>query len=352
MQRVLLAITLALMSMSSSAGLEAQTEIFARGATLRIGGRLHTQYFSSFVDEKQSDFFVRRARLIVEGTFTDFITGRFQTDFAFGRARLLDAYIRMNFSDGFQLSFGHLKRAFDIFELASSTDLSLIERTGVVVGYNQCTGVGRLCSYSRLTEGLLLSGRDTGIRVGGSFGRVSYEATITNGTPLAAPDVNNAKSFAGRVSFLATDNVQVSGNATYKDYLDPDDETAYAFAWGGDVQVGTWRDGLLLQVALVAGDNWRSLDAQYVAGKFVTGQVAASYYFPIDNDRIIAIEPIGRISVADPDGTVDADGGTLLTPGVMFYFLGKNKFGFNYDYYRPRTGDSVSSFRFATFLYF
>ena len=71
-------------------------------------------------------------------------------------------------------------------------------------------------------------------------------------------------------------------------------------------------------------------------------------------------EPYARVDsneasamlAADPDGTVDSDGGTLLTPGMMFYFLGKNKFGFNYDYYRPRTGGSVSSFRFATFLYF
>ena len=123
-------------------------------------------------------------------------------------------------------------------------------------------------------------------------------------------------------------------------------------AGGGEGQGGTGPDALLPQLALVAGDNWRSLDAQYFAGKFVTGQAVASYYFPIDNDRIIAIEPIGRISVADPNGTVDADGGTLLTPGMMFYFLGKNKFGFNYDYYRPRAGGSVSSFRFATFLYF
>ena len=80
---------------------------------------------------------------------------------------------------------------------------------------------------------------------------------------------------------------------------------ALAFGWGGDVQVGTWRRGLLLQAGLIGGENWQSLDAMYVPGRFVTGQVAASYYFPVQGDRIIGVEPIGRLSIADPAGTVD-----------------------------------------------
>jgi hypothetical protein len=309
------------------------------------------------VDGSHSDFFLRRARLIVDADFTDFVTARIQTDFASSRATLLDAYVRLNFSDGFRLSFGQFKRAFDLFELSSSTDLSLVERTGTVVGYDTCTGVGRLCSYSRMTERLLYSNRDTGIKFDGSFGRFGYLATITNGTLPAVTDVNDAKSYAGRVTYMATDNIQVGANATAKDYLDPDDETAFAYAWGADVQVGTWRDGWLLQGSFVAGDNWESLDAvttpgEYIANNFVTSQISASYYFPLSNERIVGIEPIGRISATDPAKTIDQDGGLLLTPGMMFYFLGKNKVGFNYDYYDPAMGDAVSTFRIATFLYF
>ena len=121
---------------------------------------------------------------------------------------------------------------------------------------------------------------------------------------------------------------------------------------GGDVQVGTWRDGLLVQGSVVSGDNWMSLDGADNPGGFVTSQVAVSFYFPIDNDRIAGVEPIGRISVADPDDGIDDNGGLLITPGFMIYFMGKNKIGFNYDYYSPATGDSVSGFRFGTFLYF
>jgi Phosphate-selective porin O and P len=352
MRRYVLAMALAVLTAHSPLGLEAQTEISARGATLRIGGRLHGQYWSSFVDNAGSAFFIRRARLNVDMTFTDFVTGKVLTDFTGGRATLLDAYVRLNFDERFRITFGQFKRAFDLFELSSSTDLSLVERTGAVVGYDDCSGVGRLCSYSRLSERLLLSGRDAGIKFDGSFGRLSYQATITNGTPPTIPDVNGSRSFAGRVSFSATGDVRVSANATLKDYLDPDDETAYAFAWGGDVQVGTWRDGFLLQAGVIGGENWESLDPAYVAGNFLTGQVVASYYLPLEGERIIGIEPIGRISVADPDDTIDRDAGTLLTPGVMFYFLGKSKFGINYDYYVPRGGGAVSTLRLATFLYF
>lgn len=347
--RTVLVLTALLLALPAVA--EAQTSITARGADLRIGGRLHTQYGSSFVDGTASDFSIRRARLIVDGSFGEFVSGRVQADFARGGS-LQDAWIRLNFSDGFRLSFGQFKRAFDLFELSSSTDLSLIERTGQVVGYDMCTGVGRLCSYSRLTEALGFAGRDTGVKVDGASGQLSYMATITNGTGIGTPDVNDRKSFSGRLSLTATDNVVVSVNAAAKDYVDPMAESAFALAFGGDVQVGTWRDGLLVQAAVVSGENWRSLDVNDVPGSVLTAQVAASYYVPLEGDRIIGIEPVGRISVADPDDGIDEDGGLLITPGLMLYFSGKNKIGFNYDYYAPAIGDGVSMFRLGTFLYF
>lgn len=347
---VLTAILLAAMTATPNL-IEAQTSISARGADLRVGGRVHAQYGSSFVDGVPSTFSIRRARLIVDGSFGEFVSGRLQADFA-GSGSLQDAWIRMNFSDEFRLSVGQLKRAFDLFELSSSTDLSLIERTGQVVGYDICSGVGRLCSFSRLTEGLGFAGRDTGFKVDGSSGKLSYMGTVTNGTGVGNSDVNDAKSFSGRLSLMTAENVVISVNAAAKDYVDPTDESAFAMAFGGDVQVGTWRDGLLVQAAVVSGDNWRSLDINDMPGSFVTAQVAASYYVPLDGDRIIGIEPIGRVSVANPDDSIDEDGGLLITPGLMLYFLGKNKIGFNYDYYSPAMGDGVSMFRLGTFLYF
>jgi len=351
MRRFLMAVALSAVTVGAPVVASAQT-ISARGADLRIGGRLHNQYVVSSEDGANSNFFTRRARLIVDGTFTPFVSGRLQYDLAGNNPQLVDAYVRMNFSSAFRVSIGQFKRAFDLFEVSSSTDLSLIERTGRVIGYDTCSGVGRLCSYSRLTEGLNYAGRDRGVRIDGASGQLSYAATMTNGTGTSVSDENDTKSFAGRLSLAATEDVTVSANANLHDYVDPTDENAYAFAWGADVQVGTWRDGLLVQAAAVTGDNWKSLDAMGAPSTFSTAQVAISYYAPLDGDRIVGVEPVARMSVGDPDDGIMDDGGLLFTPGFMLYFSGKNRIGVNLDYYSPSTGDGVWSFRTGTFLYF
>ncbi len=39
--------------------------------------------------------------------------------------------------------------------------------------------------------------------------------------------------------------------------------------WAADVQVGGWRDGVLLQLTLAGGDNWKIRDAQDTPAKFM-----------------------------------------------------------------------------------
>ena len=89
-----------------------------------------------------NDFFFRRVRLLLDVTVGDFLSARLQPDFAGGKTQLQDAYLRLTFADDFQVSMGQFKRAFDLFELSSSTDLSLIERDGRIEGVGNCAGVG------------------------------------------------------------------------------------------------------------------------------------------------------------------------------------------------------------------
>lgn len=354
MRRTFLLATLALLAALGPMALEAQTTISSRAATLRVGGRLHSQYQGSSVDGAVNDFFIRRARLIVDGTFNDFFVGRLQTDFAGGGATLLDAYIGMEFDEAFRLSVGQFKRSFDVFELDSSTDLSIIERDGRIPGFSACTGVGSVCSYGRLTEALDYAGRDTGVRIDGTSGTFMYEATVTNGTGVGVSDENDGKSFSGRAGVAASDDLTVSANLGVHDYIAPGGDTEQAFAWGADAQWGTWRDGLLVQSAITGGDNWVSLEPSNDPRQFLAFQAMGSYYKPLDGDRIVGVEPLFRVSIADPAGSIDEDGGTLVTPGVMLYFLGKNKIGANLDYYIPQNAalDSEFVFRLGTFLYF
>ena len=135
---------------------------------------------------------------------------------------------------------GQFKRAFDLFELTSSADLSIIERDGRIAGLSDCTGVGRVCTYGRMISSLGYGGRDQGVRVEASGDRVAFRGTVTNGTGANNSDENDAKSFSGRLSFDATDMVTVSGQFGVHDYVE-DGSDEYANAWGIDAQYGGMR---------------------------------------------------------------------------------------------------------------
>ena len=347
----LVSVGVSLLSALLPAPAAGQFEIDARAATITFGGRFHMQYAHSSMEAAENDFFMRRARLIADITVNDFLSGRVQPDFAGGGAELKDAYVTLDFSEAFALTFGRFKRPFDSFELASSTDLSLIERDGRVEGLTACSGVGSICSYSRFTEALGYSDRDMGVRIAGGSGALSYQAAVTNGTGDET-DENDRKSASGRVTWAATESVSVSGQVALHDYVDPVGDDATAAAFGADVEIGTWRSGLHVQAALVAGDNWLALDPQLDPATFLTWQGVASYYHPLDGARFVGVEPLARVSWGDPNLDADDDSGILLTPGVMLYVLGRNKIGVNLDYYAPQTGSSELSFKVQSFLYF
>ena len=330
----------------------AQLQVSGRGATLTIGGLLQPQYSLSSIDGANNDFRVSRARLRAEARVNDFLSGRFMTEFGGGSGRILDAYMQMSFSSGFVASVGQFKRAFDLFELPSPADLPEIEKDGRIEGYGACPAVGSLCSYHRLTGQLDYAGRDIGVRVAGSSGSFSYMATLTNGTGLNTTDENGRKSASGRATFAVNEDVRVSGQLAMHDYVDANGDQS-ALAFGGDVEFGTWRDGLHLRAAVVAGDNWQILEAGTLdPATFLTLQGIATWYVPQDGDRLVGIEPLVRLSFGDPNTDVDDDGGILFTPGVMFYISGRNRIGANVDVYSPQTGDKEFSLQLQTTLFY
>jgi hypothetical protein len=330
----------------------AQFEVSGRGASLVIGGIVQPQYSISSIEGVNNDFQIRRTRLRAEIDVNEFLSGRVLTEFGGTSGVILDAYLTLGFSEGFNASFGQFKRAFDIFELPSPADLPEIERDGRIEGYAPCPSVGSICSHSRLTEQLLFAGRDIGVRVEGASGALGYMATLTNGPGLNTSDENGSKSASGRMTYAVDDALSVSGQLALHDYIDVDGD-AMAVAFGGDVELGTWRDGLHLRGSIVTGDNWRDLDAATLdPATFLTFQGIATYYFPLDGERVVGIEPLGRLSFGDPNTDTDDDGGLLVTPGVMFYISGRSRIGANLDIYSPQVGDKEFSFQVQTTLYY
>lgn len=328
----------------------AAQSIEGRASALTVGGRLQVQYATSSVDEAVDDVFLRRARFEVDGDFTERLDGRLQVDFGGGAASVKDAYVRYQVSPGLRVTAGQFKRPFSVFELASSTDLPIIERDGRVEGLSACPGVGGVCTFSRLAQKLEFDDRDLGLRLDGAIGeRVTWYASVTNGAGADAADENDGKSLTGRVEFALTDDVVVSPFVALHDYPGIDDETDRAGAFGADVEVGTWRDGFHLLAAFATGENWQVSDD----ANFATVQGLASYYVPVEG-RLAGVEPLLRVSWASSDvgpGLGD-ESGLLLTPGVMFYVEGKNGIALNVDVYDGEATDTEWSFKVQTFLYF
>ena len=316
-----------------------------------LGGRVQAQYAHSSIDAADNDFFFRRVRLRADIAVNEWITGRIQPDFASGGTSLQDAYVDFGFSEGLNIRVGQSKRPFDLFDLSSSTDLSLIERDGRIEGLGGCPAVGGLCSHNRITESLEFSGRDRGVMLDGTAGRVEYAVMVSNGQGANTSDVNDGKSISSRVVVAASEDLRIAGKLGVHDYLSGATETSQAVAFGVDAEWGTWRDGFHAQLSLISGENW----ALPVMGDPVTFQAVegwAAYYHPLDGERVVGIEPLLRVGYADANTDGVDDAGTLFTPGLMFYFGGRNKLGANMDVYLPQTGGTEYSLKIQTFLYF
>jgi len=338
-----------------SAKLSAQDlTVMGRAATFTFGGRLHLQYsYSSPDGAEPADVFVRRARFITEIKVSDFLDARVQPDFAGGKVALQDAWVRFTVSPAFRLSAGQFQRAHEIFERTSSTELSVIERDGRVSGVDDCVGTGGVCSLGRLVHKLDYAGRDVGLRLEGKLGgRLSYNATLTNGTGVNVPDENDAKSASARVTYAVGDGVALSGYYGVHDYerTRPDDsiETDFGHAGGVDLEVGDFMEGFHFMAGVVQGDNWKAGPS----ATFRAAQAIATWYRPVASSRFAAWEPVLRVGWADPDTDGVDDEALLVTPGLMVYVLGRNRVGANVDVYSPAVGDTSWSLKVQTYLYF
>ncbi len=363
MSRRLVGVLLAALALSAT-NAAAQVEIKSKATEITLTGRVHLQWnHSSIDDELSNEFLIRRARITAELDVNDWISGKVQPDFGEGEFSLKDAYLRLTFDPAFRVTLGQFKRPFDLFELTSSTKFLVIERAGGIRGLDTCSGPGGVCAYSRFTEKLEYSDRDIGLMLDGtpqaygdgSIG-VKYMVALTNGTGSDAGEENDAKSYSGRFEITPVEDLIIGANVGIHDYVMEVGETSedeYAFAFGGDVEYGNYDEGLHIQAGVTAGDNWTNLDPMGDPSKFFTAQGIVSFKFPIEDSRFLeAIEPVGRVSWGDPDTDFDNDDGLLFTPGLAFFFSGRNKFAVNVDIYSPSEGDTEYSVKAQSYLHF
>lgn len=325
-------------------------------AEIRFGGRLHIQYEqSSAADAKPGRVFARRVRLKADVRWGDLFQARLQPDFAGPAPELEDGWVALRPRSGLRISMGQFNRTLEIFELASSNDLPVIERDARVGGGPSCAGVDGVCSLSNLLSDLSFVGRDQGLRVewdGG--GRLAMAATLTNGPGANRPDENRAKSVSVRTTFAAASTLTVGVFYGLHDYLVSDaplePDTRFAEVIGFDVVAGDWRGGPRLQGAAAWGDNWRAGERARFRGVHLLG----SWYLALPEGGVFGgVEPLLRLGWAD--GEVGVDGpaqGFVVTPGVAAYMHARNRVAINLDVADPAVGGVRWSIKLQSYAVF
>ena len=318
------------------------------GSSVTLGARVQIQYEASSAEDVPASFFIRRAWVTIDGKLSDLVGGRLQ--FTAQGSSVLEAYLALTPSEGFQVQIGQFKRAVSYFWLAANSDLPLIERDGRVTGVNHCPGVGGVCSFGRFTGALGLDGYEPGVLVTGRFaGSMGYRFTLTNGEGLSAKDVNTRKSVSGRLSKYFAGNSRLSAYVALDETLDSTGETMGVPAYGAELEVGTWRQGPHLLVNGLRGRNWKLSDD----ATFSAFQVMGLWYRPLDPKwGLAAVEPLLRVSWAS-SGSDDPTSvtGTVITPGFMVYAAGRNGISANLDHYRS-DGRNDWSLKIQAFTFF
>ena len=306
------------------------------------------------------DIFLRRARGSVEATIADFVDIKLQLDFSgFDDVAIKDGFARLNFFPALKVRFGNMKRPFDGFQLTSSSEMIIIERDLDIPGVPEL----RALSLDELTSRFRASDRDVGIELSGDVagGRVSYWVGYFAGQQIqdALDTLPNADS-RGQWIARAQANLQVgnmpldiavAGAVTDRPFVTEDLVTftgKYFTNLEFWLQLGGFQEGLLFQGGYVYGQN-PFMNRQGDVLDFLptdefaraqTWQVNTGYRFitrpkdyrgSIAKRPIEAIQPVFRVTWADPNLDIARDDNWGITPGVQIFFYGRNKLALNWD---------------------
>jgi hypothetical protein len=228
---------------------------------------------------------------------------------------------------------GQFKKPFGLFELESNTRIITIERTVRIRGVEELVGIPGEAHWL-LDEGGYL-GRDIGVMVEAGAGIVGVSAGIFGGEGANTRESEGSKAFAARISAAPAEGLEVGAAVSSRPgVFDAAGEEEHATAYAVDLTVGGFREeGLRLMAEGMLGDNplLDPADDPSMMGF----QVAASWFAPREGGRVEGVEPLFRLSWADPDTDVDENEGLLVTPGVNLYFTGRNRLMLNGEAYMP-----------------
>ncbi len=178
---------------------------------------------------------------------------------------------------------------------------------------------------------------------------------MTNGEGANASASNSRKSYTARLEYDLSGDLSVGANVGSHDYENAvDNERDYGTAYGVDVEWGSYsRMGWHVKAGAIAGDNWKNLASDGAPTTFLATQGIVAYRIPVeDKEKLFAVEPVLRISWADPDSDTDDDSEIFSTAGLVFHLVGRNKIAANVETWDPALGDREWSLKVQSYLHF
>ena len=356
---------------------------------VKVTGRLQEQfyYFDNEVYASQvgpkSNAFTRRARIEARGNISENVSIFIQPSFEGGRnlssvtttctstevpagggtptitcrttgrsgLRLRDAYIDVRFSkeaskSALYLRAGQEKRPYSRYELTSSTNLPSIERGA---------GQGLLPRASNdlfSSAGFLSHDVGASVRLEHKLDDVrliTVKLGAYNGQGESLNDVNDKKSVGARATAAITEKIDVGGSWFSHDGIVtvgtvPDSSFSNS-AWGLDAQYGKTGDqGLFALVEYLQGDD---ASAAKLRMRGIQGVAAYNIRMSSPTSWLYAVEPFGRVDLADPDTDTDDNGASTITAGLGLYMSSRAWFRIAYERqgFQAADAESVSGVR-------
>lgn len=346
MRSLLLALLLPLLAAAPPAAAQGFT-LVADSARLTLGGRVQTVFSTTDAPGFAStEWALRRVRLDAGVRVNRVVSGRISPEFAGSRVSLRDAFMRVEVGPALQLLAGQAHRPFSAITQVSSTRVLPIER-GVRI-----RGAAGAVEHAALLSELGYADRDVGLQAmgeprGAPLG-LSYAAGVFNGPLRGEVPAANSIQYAARVAIRPSALVRAGAGWSRRDFVEDPGATVFVLraghAWEADLELGSERAGPRLVAEAAVGDTDPFLGARFRAAQgwlaYRTGAVGAS---------VSAVEPLLRVSYADPDAggpaAPDLSGGLLVTPGVNLWLGGLNRVAVNWDAWDPERGDSRGSLK-------
>ncbi len=312
---------------------------FAISDYLKISGNLDLEYDN--LHWKQNDgsmketstFNLRRGRLVASGNITKQLEFKFQLEMA-SNPRILDAYMKLNLHNSFQIRIGQGKIPFTI-ENPYAPSFLTIDNTQVI---NALSGMG---SDPLIADNKYGGGREMGVAIMGGFieregySVINYNIGIFNGNGINVKNDNLSFAYVGQLEIKPIKDLKFHASAYLGEYkLNDSVEKALRnrYAVGAEYSSKTWmlRSEYVWGVtelndnpAVLASTMNQKSDGFYA-------QAAYNFYLKCKNGKTQTLYPVVRYDYYAKNSEVNAGKSTYWLAGIGWWPEKHLRFQLNY----------------------